>query len=65
MGSGAGDELRVGGAARPILGLVSSLQALVEAIDPGQVPARDAVDLVRVFDRLGRLADAGKALAAR
>ena len=50
MGSGAGDELRVGVAASPILGLVSSLQAVVEGIDPGRVPARDAVDLVRVFE---------------
>jgi hypothetical protein len=37
---------------------------VVDAVDPGQVPARDAIDLVRVFDRISRVADGAKALAA-
>src|SRR5690349_10762082 len=63
MGSGGGGELRVGLAARPLVSLLRSLEAEIEAVDPAQVPARDAVDLVRVLDRISRVADAAKALA--
>jgi hypothetical protein len=54
----------VGVAVRPLLDVLSGLQGFVEAADPAQVPARDAVDLVRVLDRIGRVADAAKAAAA-
>ena len=48
----------------PLLDVLSGLQAFVEVLDPGQVPARDAIDLVRVLDRIGRVAEAAKAAAA-
>jgi hypothetical protein len=59
-----GRGLAVGVAARPLLDLLSALEVVVDAVDPGQVPARDAIDLVRVFDRISRVADGAKALAA-
>ncbi len=63
-GDAVGRGLAVGVAVRPLLDVLSGLQGFVEAADPGQVPARDAVDLVRVLDRIGRVADAAKAAAA-
>ena len=63
-GDAVGRGLAVGVASRPLLDVLSGLQGFVEAVDPGQVPARDAVDLVRVLDRIGRVADAAKAAAA-
>ena len=59
-----GRGLAVGVAARPLLDVLGGLQALVEAVDPAQAPARDAIDLVRVLDRIGRVAEAAKASAA-
>ena len=53
-----------GVAVRPLLDVLAGLQGFVEAADPGQVPARDAIDLVRVLDRIGRVAEAAKAAAA-
>ena len=61
---GVGRGMAVGVAARPLLDVLSGLQALVDAVDPGQVPARDAIDLVRVLDRISRVAEAAKAVAA-
>jgi hypothetical protein len=63
-GDVVGRGLAVGVAARPALGLVAALQAVVETLDLAQVPARDAIDLVRVFDRISRVAEAAKAAAA-
>ena len=63
-GDAVGRGLAVGVAVRPLLDVLSGLQGFVEAADPGQVPARDAVDLVRVLDRIGRVAEAAKAAAA-
>jgi hypothetical protein len=63
-GDAVGRGLGVGVAARPLLDLLSALEVVVDAVDPGQVPARDAIDLVRVFDRISRVADGAKALAA-
>ncbi len=62
-GDAVGRGLAVGVAVRPLLDVLG-VQGFVEAADPGQVPARDAVDLVRVLDRIGRVADAAKAAAA-
>jgi hypothetical protein len=65
VGGGAvGRGLAVGVAARPLLDVLAGLQGFVDGVEPGQVPARDAVDLVRVLDRIGRVADAAKASAA-
>ncbi len=64
MGSGAGDQLQVGARVRPVLGVLDSLRSLLDELDPGQLPARDAMDLVTVLDRVGRVADAGKMAAA-
>ena len=58
------EHLQVGAAARPALDVVAAVQALVDELDPAQAPARHAADLVRVFDRIGRIAEAGKAMAA-
>jgi hypothetical protein len=44
--------------------LVSSLRALLVELDPAQLPARDAAELVHVCDQLSRVADAAKTLAA-
>ena len=63
-GGAVGRGLAVGVAVRPLLDVLSGLHGFVEGVDPGQVPARDAVDLVRVLDRIGRVADAAKAAAA-
>jgi hypothetical protein len=62
--SGSGGELRVGVAVRPLAALVGSLRAVLEELEPGQLPARDAAEVVAVCDQLSRLADAGKTLAA-
>ncbi len=64
MGSGAGDQLRWGWRLRPLLSLLTAVQAEVARLDPGQLPARDAMDVVKVLDRVGRVADAGKMAAA-
>src|SRR6478609_7180793 len=64
MGSGAGDQLQVGARVRPVLGVLDSLRSMLDELDPGQLPARDAMDLVTVLDRVGRVADAGKMTAA-
>src|SRR6478735_1582369 len=64
MGSGAGEELRVGVAVRPLLARLTSLQEEIAELDPRQLPARDALDVVKVLDRVGRVADAGKMDAA-
>ena len=45
-----------------LLDVLSGLQGFVEAVDPGRF--RDVLDLVRVFDRIGRVAEAAKAVAA-
>jgi hypothetical protein len=58
------NRLRVGAAVRPALDLIDQLHPVVRDLDPAQLPARDAVDMVRVLDRLVRVAEAGKALAA-
>jgi hypothetical protein len=50
--------------ARPGLDVVDALQVFVAAVDPGQAPARDAIDLVRVLDRVCRVAEAAKVAAA-
>jgi hypothetical protein len=65
MGKRRGGGLEVGVAARPALAALGSVERLVEELDLAQVPARDAVDLLRVFDRLSRVADAARSLAAR
>jgi hypothetical protein len=54
----------VGVAARPARAVLGSAERLVDDLDLGQVPARDAVDLLRVFDRLSRVADAARSLVA-
>src|SRR3954452_369849 len=72
MGSGAGEqlavgpaeELKVGAAIRPVVGVLDSLRSMLDALDPGQLPARDAMDVVTVLDRVGRVAGAGKMAAA-
>src|SRR6478609_2653603 len=64
MGSGAGDQLQVGARVRPVLGVLDSLRSMLDELDPGQLPARDAMDLATVLDRVGRVADAGKMAAA-
>ena len=64
MGSGAGEELQVGARVRPLLSLLNAVQAEVARLDPGQLPARDAMDVVKVLDRMGRVSDAGKMSAA-
>ena len=57
-------ELKVGVAVRPLAALVAQLRSLLADLDPGQLPARDAAEVVAVCDQLSRMADAGKALAA-
>jgi hypothetical protein len=67
MAIGAGSQgggLAVGVAVRPLLALVESLRAEVARLDPVQLPARDAMDVMKVLDRVGRVADAGKMDAA-
>jgi hypothetical protein len=51
-------------AVRPLAALVAQLRSLLEGLDPAQLPARDAAEVVAVCDQLSRVADAGKALAA-
>ena len=63
-GAAGGDELAVGVAIRPAAQLLGSLRAELDRLDPGQLPARDALELVEVLDRIGRVADAGKMAAA-
>ena len=62
--SGSDGEVRVGVAVRPLAALLAQLRAVLEGLDPAQLPARDAVEVVAVCDQLSRVADAGKALAA-
>jgi len=68
MRSGAAEklqgELRVGFAARPVVEVLASLLTVVDELDPGSLAPRDALDVVKVLDRLGRVADAGKMAAA-
>src|SRR5262249_26413474 len=54
----------VGVAVRPLLPVLDELAAQLERIDPAQAPARDALELVEVLDRVGRVAEAGKMAAA-
>jgi hypothetical protein len=44
--------------------LVAELRSLLAELDPSQLPARDAAEVVAVCDLLSRVADAGKTLAA-
>jgi hypothetical protein len=62
--SGSGGELRVGVAVRPLAALVAQVRSLLTELDPAQLPARDAAEVVAVCDQLSRVADAGKTLAA-
>ena len=62
--SGVDGELRVGVAVRPLAALVAQLRSLLAVLDPGQLPARDAAEVVAVCDQISRVADAGKTLAA-
>lgn len=64
MTPASSDELKVGVGARPAVTLLASIECLVDELDLGQAPARDAVDLLRVFDRMSRVADAARSLAA-
>jgi hypothetical protein len=51
-------------AVRPLAALVAQLRSVLAELDPAQLPARDAAEVVAVCDQLSRVADAGKALAA-
>ncbi len=54
----------MGARVRPLLALLDEVRDEVARLDPGQLPARDAMDVVTVLDRVGRVADAGKMTAA-
>ena len=59
------DELKLGAAADPVAGVLVDLRNLVDDLEPDQVPGRHAVDLMRLLDRIERVAASAKAQAMR
>ena len=58
-------ELKLGASAGPVAAVLVDLRVLVDDMEPDQVPGRSAVDLVRVLDRIERVAASAKAQAMR